>query len=314
MDKQPFYFTHKIGLTLAALGASIAVVVLIDNLWLQLLNAAFMGLVFTQLGLLGHDAGHRQIFLSSRRNDIIGLAVNFLVGTSLSWWVNQHNEHHVNPNDLENDPHVAIPVLAFSEKQARSKKGFLRFLIRYQAFYFMPMLVAEGIGMRVAGAQYMIARKIKYPIAEPFLMVLHFVLYFSMLFYFLSAWHAVMFIVVHQAFFGLYMGSIFAPNHKGMLTVSKDTKLDFIRRQVLTSRNIKPHWFSDFWYGGLNYQIEHHLFPIIPRNKLRQARTIVKTFCDEHSISYHETSVFGSQREIIGSLHTFSAPLRKKTA
>ena len=314
MNKQPLYYTFKITLTLSMLGLSMALVAFIDTLWLQLLNAMFMGFIFTQMGFIGHDAGHRQIFFSTRKNDVIGLTANLLLGISRSWWVNQHNEHHNNPNDLELDPHIDIPVMVFSEEQARNLKGIMRFFIRYQAFYFFPMLLGEGVGMRIAGAQYIITRKIRFPVAEPLLMAFHFLLYFGMLFYFLSAWHAFMFFMVHQMVFGLYMGSIFAPNHKGMPTVTRDSGLDFLRRQVVTARNMRAHPVTDFMYGGLNYQIEHHLFPTIPRNKLKEAQKIVRTFCKEHSISYYEVGAFRSQWEILDALHKFSAPLRKKTA
>ncbi|MDP8950858.1 MAG: fatty acid desaturase, partial [Actinomycetota bacterium] len=86
---------------------------------------------------------------------------------------------------------------------------------------------------------------------------------------------------------------------------------DFLRRQVLTSRNVTAHPLTDFWYGGLNYQIEHHLFPSMPRNKLREAQSIVKAFCREHAIAYHETSVLRSYREILQHLHEVGAPLRE---
>ena len=87
-------------------------------------------------------------------------------------------------------------------------------------------------------------------------------------------------------------------------------EMGFLRRQVLTSRNIKGNLFTDFWYGGLNYQIEHHLFPSMPRNKLGEFQKIAKAFCKEHSIRYHETGIFQSHKEILQSLHEESSPLR----
>ena len=119
------------------------------------------------------------------------------------------------------------------------------------------------------------------------------------------------FLVVHQAVFGVYLGKTFAPNHKGM--PHPDGTEDFLRRQVLTARNVKAHPFTDFWYGGLNYQIEHHLFPTIPRNKLGEAQTIVKAFCHARSIPYHETGLLQSYRELLQHLHQVSAPLREET-
>jgi fatty acid desaturase len=107
------------------------------------------------------------------------------------------------------------------------------------------------------------------------------------------------------------MVSIFAPNHKAMPLLERDSKVDFLRRQVLTSRNVIAHPITDFWYGGLNYQIEHHLFPRLPRNKLREAQPIIRGFCRDHSIAYHETSVLQSYKEILQHLHEVGAPLRE---
>jgi fatty acid desaturase len=117
--------------------------------------------------------------------------------------------------------------------------------------------------------------------------------------------------VIHQALTGLYLGSIFAPNHKGMPVLDKESTVDFLHRQVLTARNIYPHPLTDFWYGGLNYQIGHHLFPSMPRNKLKEAQRTVKIFCQEHDIPYHETTLFLSYKEILQHLHQIGTSLRK---
>jgi hypothetical protein len=80
----------------------------------------------------------------------------------------------------------------------------------------------------------------------------------------LSPLQALVFVVVHQGLFGLYLGCSFAPNHKGMPTLSDADQLDFLRRQVPTSRNVAGSRLVDWGLGGLNYQIEHHLFPNMP--------------------------------------------------
>ena len=118
------------------------------------------------------------------------------------------------------------------------------------------------------------------------------------------------FVLVHQALFGLYYGLVFAPNHKGMLIIDKNNPLDYLRTQVLTTRNVKPGLINDFCFGGLNYQIEHHLFPLMPRNKLGEARKIIKAFCQARDISYHETGAFQSYREILTYLHWAGSPVR----
>ena len=130
----------------------------------------------------------------------------------------------------------------------------------------------------------------------------------------LSPGIAVAFLAVELGLFGFYMGAYFAPNHKGMPIISANDPVDFLRRQVLTSRNVKAHPLTDFWYGGLNYQIEHHLFPSMARNKLREAQPIVRAFCAERGIPYKESGAIESHKEIVQYLHEVSGPLRKDSS
>ena len=95
-----------------------------------------------------------------------------------------------------------------------------------------------------------------------------------------------------------------------MLIVDENMKLDFLLQQILTARNVKSHPITDYWYGGLNYQIEHHLFPSMAENKLREAQKIVRQFCTEHRIPYYETSIARSYVEILQYLHFIGARLR----
>ena len=99
------------------------------------------------------------------------------------------------------------------------------------------------------------------------------------------------------------LGSAFAPNHKGMPIVRRDMKLDFLRRQVLMSRNVRGGRFVDFAMGGLNYQIEHHLFPSMPRPNLRRAQSLVRAHCEQHGVGYTETGLLESYGIVIRYLN-----------
>jgi fatty acid desaturase len=101
---------------------------------------------------------------------------------------------------------------------------------------------------------------------------------------------------------GLYLGSVFAPNHKGMPILARDDDSDFLRRQVLTSRNVRGGGVLDFLLGGLNYQIEHHLFPNMPRPALRHAQPFVRAHCAAHGLPYVETGLFESYGQALGHL------------
>ena len=216
---------------------------------------------------------------------------------------------------MEEDGDIDVSVLAFTEEQALSKNRLLRPIVRYQAFLFYPILMLSSISLRFGGVNYMVrGGDMKFPVLEPLLMAAHAVIYLSLLYFLLGPWQGALFLLIHQSVAGLLMGATFAPNHKGMPVLQPGVKLDFLRHQVLTSRNVKPHPITDVVYGGLNYQIEHHLFPSMPRKNLRKVRDIVKAFCREKSISYYETSVIGSNVEILKYLHRMSRPLRMKQA
>jgi fatty acid desaturase len=313
LDKQPAYYTYKILFTLCLLALSVAFLVIITNPWLQVLNAAFAAFVFNQVGFIGHDLGHRQLFRGARKN-MIGIHIfTLLLGISGELWIRTHNQHHSNPNNSDLDPDIDVPVLAFTREEARSKQGIARFILKYQAYFYVPLTCLLPFAQHGRGIQFLLHRRGKHTAAEALCMAIHFVLYIGLPVYFLTLWQAVLIVVIHQGLYGLLMASVFAPNHKGMPVLDKDSRLDFLHRQVLTSRNVRAHPLTDFWYGGLNYQIEHHLFPSMPRNKLGEAQTIVKAFCHARSIPYQETGLLESYQSILQYLHEISAVLRDGT-
>jgi fatty acid desaturase len=315
LDRRHGYYAAKLGLNLVLLAAGGAAFVALGDSWWQLVTAAYLAVVFTQLAFLGHDAGHRQIFRSRRANDLVGLVhANLLVGISFGWWVAKHNRHHTNPNHEDLDPDIDIPALAFTTGQARDKRGLARVVARYQAFLFFPLLLLEAAQLHVASAKAIVRDTGRdtgrATVVEGLLLLLHFVGYATALVLVLSPLQAAVFIVVQQGLFGLYLGCSFAPNHKGMPTLSDAEELDFLRTQVLTSRNVRGSRLVDFLLGGLNYQIEHHLFPNMPRPNLRHAQPLVRAFCSQHDLPYTETSMFGSYAEALRHLHSVGAPLR----
>jgi hypothetical protein len=93
-----------------------------------------------------------------------------------------------------------------------------------------------------------------------------------------------------------------------MPTLTQADELDFVRRQVLTSRNVTGGRLVDWGLGGLNYQIEHHLFPNLPRPNLRHAQPLIRAFCHQHGLAYAEASLVGSYAQALRHLHTVGAP------
>jgi fatty acid desaturase len=265
---------------------------------------------------LGHDAAHQQIAKKRLGNDIIGIACgDLLTGLSIGWWIDKHNRHHSNPNKEDHDPDIGDGVLSFTTGHVAARTGgFGRWITKYQAWLFFPLLTLEGLNLHVGSVRYLLSSKAgRARRTELLLLALHGVAYFAAVLTVLSPLKALAFVAIHQAVFGLYMGCSFAPNHKGMKIVERDECLDYLRRQVLTSRNVRGGWFVDHLLGGLNYQIEHHLFPNMPRPSLRRAQVLVRAYCDKHGIPYTETSLVGSYKQALAYLHGLGAPLRKST-
>jgi fatty acid desaturase len=311
LDRRRGWYVARMAVNLALLAAGWAAFVIIGESWWQLLTAVYLAVVFTQLAFMGHDAGHRQLFRSRRANDLVGLAhANLLVGVSYDWWVDKHNAHHTNPNHEDLDPDISITALAFTADQASSKHGLVRLIARYQAWLFFPLLLLEAVHLHLASAKAILRGSGRANALQGLLLLIHTAAYLGAVLWVLSPLQALAFIGVHQGLFGLYLGCAFAPNHKGMPTLTEADQLDFLRRQVLTSRNVAGSRLVDLGLGGLNYQIEHHLFPAMPRPNLRRAQPLIRAFCAQHGLPYTEASLFGSYAQALRHLHAVGAPLR----
>jgi hypothetical protein len=110
----------------------------------------------------------------------------------------------------------------------------------------------------------------------------------------MSPQKAIVFAVLHHALFGPHLGSVFAPNHKGMEMPDGDTRWGHLEKQVRTSRNVNGNPVTDWLMGGLNCQIEHHLFPNMPRANLRHAQGAVRAYCQHVGVPYLSTGIVDS--------------------
>src|ERR1700761_155697 len=239
LKRRTRYYTWKITLTATALGLGGAAFGVLGNSWWQVGVAVFLALAFAQVGFLGHDAGHSQVFGSRRPNDLLGaLCANLGTGLSYGWWNGKHRRHHAHPNTEGADPDITLSVLAFSAAQARAGRGLQRLVFRYQADLLIPMLFLEAFGLHVSSVRSLMRPAGRRRAWEATLLAAHFAAYLGAVFFVLPPVKAVVFVLVQQGLFGFYLGCSFAPNHKGMPVLAACDKTDFLRRQVLTSRNI----------------------------------------------------------------------------
>ena len=194
-------------------------------------------------------------------------------------------------------------VLAWTGEQADRQRGALRFVARHQAGLFFPLLLLEAVNLHIGSVRTLLDTKHPPPaggirpaggpcgggvdpaVVAAFPRSRH--------------WR---FSGFNSFSFGFYLGCSFAPNHKGMPMIGRANPLDFLRRQVLTSRNVRGGRAMAAVFGGLNYQIEHHLFPCMPSRNLRRCRPLVMSFCAAQDIAYTESSLMGSYARALCAL------------
>ncbi len=314
-----YYWTRIVAAILAFM-LIWAVVFVLGNSWFQLACAAALGIVIAQFGFLGHDSAHRQIFKSAAWNDWTArILAGLFAGLSYGWWKTKHNRHHAAPNQVGRDPDIAPGVLAFTPEIAQSRRtGLAGWMVRRQGWLFFPLLTLEGLNLHVASLRTLVRRgSMPYQRVEALLVLVRLTAYIVVLLTLLPPGKASAFFAVQMAIFGVFLGGAFAPNHTGMPVVPADMKVDFLRRQVLMSRNVRGGMLTDFVMGGLNHQIEHHLFPSMPRPNLTHARAIVRDYCQQHGVTYNETGLFESYVIVVRYLNrvglrgqdTFACPL-----
>ncbi len=315
LTPRPRYYAVLLGADLVGLVAAVVGLVLLRDSWWAVLLAPVFAVLSTQIAFFGHDAGHRQITRRASSSRLMGMLTgNLLNGLSYGWWMDKHNAHHAHPNDLDTDPDVHVGALVFDASQAAGRRGLAAWTTRHQAWLFFPMLTLEAVNLHVSSIRALAQPGGRYRRTEILLLVVHFLAYGALLVTTLTWAQAIVFVAVHQALFGVYLGCSFAPGHKGMPVLPPEEAADPLLRQVLTSRNVRGGAFVDVALGGLNYQIEHHLFPSMPRPNLPQAQLVVRRFCEKHDVTYEETSAWASYGCVLRHLRSVGAELRAERA
>ncbi|MFC7407199.1 fatty acid desaturase family protein [Georgenia alba] len=317
-----YYWSKLIGLPLAGLVLA-GMFVLVGDSWWQVGTAVVLALLLTQIAFLGHDAAHHQVFASGRWNEWVSLVViNLFAGMGYGWWNRKHSKHHNAPNKVGADPDIAPGVLAFTGQDARARTNPLsRWAVGKQGWFFYPLLLLEGANLHFQGVRRLFSReRVERRWVELSFLAVRFGASATLVLLVLSPDKAAVFVAVQLVVFGLYMGLSFAPNHIGMPVVAPNVKIDFLRRQVLMSRNVTGGRWVETFMGGLNYQIEHHLFPSMARPHLRRVAPMVRAYCEQLGVRYTEMSLGGAYAAVTrhinrvgrGGLDVWACPLAKR--
>jgi len=316
------YSIYKASTTvgLVVLGCSLA----IKGWWL--LGAVLLGLGYQQLGWLGHDTCHHNFTKNRRLNNALSYVFgNLLNGLSVNWWKNRHNTHHAVTNVLDADPDVDnLPLFVWdvAELSKVQDSWLAPAIVAYQEWYFIPWTASLKIIWMLQSVVFLFKTEIQ---NESFRRALKWerltiALHFTWVF--LVAWHTpswiamASFLLISEAIGGAGIALVVFMNHYALDLVQNDRREEasFIELQLNGTRNILPNLFNNWFSGGLNLQIEHHLFPTMPRNNLLAVRPLVKEFCRQQKIPYQELSYWECLCEVERKLSRVSAAYQKSVA
>ena len=267
----------------------------------SVIASIFIGFAMVQIGLIGHDAGHLEIFRGARKNWLLGqICWSITTGISFWYWNDRHNRHHGHTNDMDKDPDIQGGgpfAVAFTEEEATSRRGWKRILVKYQVVFVLLGLMLYTFAFRAEGWMFSIQKlKGMRRLLEALLLSLN--ILFWLTFIYMLGWRGLGIFLASNVVGSIYFVATISPNHNGMPIWARGDKLSFLERQVLSSRDLTSNPLWDFLYGGLNYQIEHHLFPTLPRVNLKRAQAIIQPFCEAHDLSFTIANPLTVYREV----------------
>ena len=239
LDRRLGWYVVRLTGLLVLFALGLVLLLALGRTWWQLLVAVLFGVLFTQTAFLAHDSAHRQIFTSGRHNEVFSRIIgNLGVGLSYGWWMTKHSRHHANPNTAGKDGDIRPGALVFTPEDAAKRTGRAAWLMARQGWFFFPLLLLAGVDLHRNAVLAILRREVKEPLLEGVLITIRLVGFTTLVLVALGPLLGCAFMGVQVAVFGFTMGATFAPNHKGMPLIAPDQRIDYLRRQVLTSRDI----------------------------------------------------------------------------
>lgn len=266
----------------------------------QIIACCVIGFAHVQGNFVAHDAGHGAVTKNKLVVGILGQFFDSLLGGySFAYFRRSHDLHHYHCNEVDHDPNTMELLFCLNVRAYHHGTALTRATTRVQHILIPLLYPLWPLLLRVVGIAYVVRNWPRARVDAVFLLG-HLVLWIVLPVYCLGWWDAMLCYFGMTAVAGIYIGVIIPINHLGMPTLDSEAagSTSFIEQQVSTSRNITSSPIRDFLFIGQNSQIEHHLFPWAPTFNLGRGRKIVREFCRERGIPYHECSYGQALKEI----------------
>lgn len=262
-----------------------------------------VGFFWQQIAFFSHDAGHGGVTHNRSFDSLMGTVLaTFFGGLSLGWWKHSHNVHHIITNHPEHDPDIQhMPVFAISKTFTSSLfssyhnrvlhfDAWARWWVSMQHFTYLPLCTIGRFNLYFLSYNFLAEHfgSMDNGLLEVVGLATFWVWYGAVILSFRSAALGLTFLLVSH-FVSSILHLQINVSHFGMSTEDIGCDEHFAVRALRTTCDVdceNMQWF----HGGLQHQVIHHLFPRMPRPHLHKAVPLVKAFCLENGLVYHSHS------------------------
>jgi fatty acid desaturase len=282
----------KLAVLLAAIAGGLTAIAMV-GWWIAIPLVPLLAVLCTAMAMFGHEGSHRSFSASPVRNDLVAYFTFALFGgLSTLYWREKHDRlHHGHPNVEGVDPDIK-PFPFVSSRGDHERCGPLArwFQRTLQRWAFWPMATLMAIGMRRASIVHLVSYarrnggRDRAWWTEVSCLALHYAGWLVIPSLIWGPLHALALYAALWGAVGVCLALVFAPAHMG-LPVTDGQQHDWIH-QLETTRNLELPRVVSFFFIGLDYQVEHHLFPKIPHKSLPRAAEITAAWCKREGVPY----------------------------
>ncbi|XP_016324433.1 fatty acid desaturase 2-like [Sinocyclocheilus anshuiensis] len=301
---QPLFFILHLGHILLLEAIALMMVWYFGTGWINTaIVAVILATAQSQAGWLQHDFGHLSVFKNSRWDHLLHkFVIGHLKGASASWWNHRHFQHHAKPNILKKDPDVNLLnafVVGNVQPVEYGIKKIKNLPCNHQHKYFFigpPLLIPVYFQFQIF--HNMIAHGLWVDLVW---CISYYVRYFLCYTQFYGVLWAVLLFNIVRFMESHWFVWVTQMSHIPM-DIDYEKHQDWLIMQLVATYNIEQSYFNDWFSGHLNFQIEHHLFPMMPRHNYWHAAPRVRALCDKYGVKYQEKSLYEAFADIIRSL------------
>jgi len=316
-EHRPLRVASEMALFVLITVIGIAVVIQFDSLLIDI-----VGLFIVALGSMGvstntHMWSHGAASRNKRLNSFMThFGYPFFLQLSAAYWHNKHIVvHHPHPNVVGVDDDATLaPFFALTIEEAEQLTGIRGFIFKYQGYIFPFAIILNAFGVVITGWNYLIRQLIQTRGRDPKLwldfsiLILHYLVWMVIPCFFFDVADVLLFTLARYALISYGLFFLFAPAHYPAEAVMLDpTAMDADRvyAQAATTVNFSTGWFGRLLCAGVDYQIEHHLFPTICHTRHRELSPLVKEYFEQHGYPYR---TLGWAEAILKSMHIVVSP------